>query len=174
MVLFNIILGLSILLSSDSNKDLQVNDKKGQYLFKITRSLDINEIIYETNTTVDGILDKDEPIIMYWIKYTDNKKREELNWGQRNFGYGLSFYDIKKYTAKFTFIAYDKREFKLKRDQNKKYRVYVFSEGEEKQLLRMHIEITGGTFWFPEISEVRLYLKNLNTGKTDIEIVKQD
>jgi hypothetical protein len=163
LVLFAFILFLNPVDKSKSS---------GQTLFKIGRSKDANEIFYKANTDKSGNLNKENPIEIYWIKYTDNNKIEPLTWIQRNYSYGLTFIENGKERAVFQFVSYDKRSLTLKKDKKGNFKIYILSGKKEVELNRVFIPITGGTFWFPEIKQVEIYYTNPDTGKAEFEIMK--
>jgi hypothetical protein len=105
----------------------------------------------------NGKLSTIDPINVYWLKRTDNNKVESLTWVQSKFAYGVKYLSKSENSVKFQLAAYDKRTFELKKNMNRKYRVFTISDGKEVEVNRIFIYITGGTFWVPEIPKVELY-----------------
>lgn len=58
-------------------------------LFYLQRDPNTNTIICELNVDNDGIPHKNEPIKVYWLRYGNKGEREELNYIQRKFAYGI-------------------------------------------------------------------------------------
>lgn len=139
-------------------------------LFTIGRSRDADEIFY-TIKQHSNKLDRDEPIEIFWLKRTKNGKTEPLTWIQKRFSYGLKYLSVSEQSAIFQFVSYDKRVFELKKDSKGEFKVYTMSQGQEVEVNRIFISITGGSFWFPEISKVELYALVGNTGEKVIETV---
>lgn len=140
--------------------------------FKIERSRELNEIIYEIGTNENGNLNVSEPIRVYWIKHTDGNKIEPLTWIQQNYAYGLRFFDVTENDAKFQFVSYKYRKFFVKRNRKGIFKVYTKSLNRIVEVRRIFIQFDGGTFWIPNISKVELYVKDILTGDQFVETIK--
>lgn len=71
------------------------SEKDKNYLFKIERSRDADVVFYEANLMEDGSLNQENPIIIYWKKFTTNGKTEPLTKVQNSLSYGLKFLEPK-------------------------------------------------------------------------------
>jgi hypothetical protein len=140
-------------------------------LFKIGRSKDANEIHYEVNLDENGNLDLSSPFRTYWIKYTWNGRIEPLTWIQTRYAYGLKILHRSPKNIEFQFVSYSKRNFWLKRLDSGRYKVFTLSNGKEVEVERVFIQIDGGTFWVPKISQVELFAKQPETGDAILEII---
>jgi len=58
-------------------------------LFRIGRSTNANEIVYEARTRA-GSLDEEEPVDAYWVMRAEEGQREGLNFLERMLAYGFS------------------------------------------------------------------------------------
>lgn len=132
-------------------------------LFSIGRSKDANEIYYSINLDNKNMLNKDNPINVYWLKRTENNKIEPLSWIQNKFAYGIVYLSKSESSARFHFAAYDKRIFELKKNKKNEFKVFTISGNQEVEVNRIYIYITGGTFWIPEIPKVELFATILGT-----------
>lgn len=141
-------------------------------LFKIGRSKDANEIFYEVKTTPNGALDVQEPIKIYWIKYSDNNAIEPLTKIQQHFAYGLKFLEVTPEKAAFQFVSYSKRTLILKKNNAGKFAVFTEVEGKNVELERVFIQIDGGTFWFPKISRVEVHAKEAEANELVVEVIR--
>lgn len=166
-ILFSIFLILGLLVEA-----VGVDDSNNSTLFKIGRSKDANEIFYEVKTTADGFLDVDEPIKIYWIKYTKNGKTEPLTKIQKHLAYGLKFLDVTSEKADFQFVSYSKRTLKLQKNANGKYGVFTEVDGVEVELDRVFVQIDGGTFWFPKITRVEVHAKIPKENRLVVEVIR--
>ena len=153
---------------SINNKSLKLSN----HAFQIERSKDSNTIYYDINLEKDGTLNQEHPIKVYWIKYAEDGQKESLTWIQKHYAYGLKFTSITKTEAKFEFVSYGKRALIVKKNKHGKYVIYTKSKGKELELNKIFIKITGGTFWFPKIPEVKLYGKDALTHKEITETIK--
>lgn len=140
------------------------------HLFKIERSKDANEIFYDVNINSNNELSQN-PISIYWIKQTNDGKKEPLTWIQKNHAYGIEYLNKNKETAKFQFVSYHKRQFIIEKDNNGLFKVFTNFENKKMIVNRIYIQIDGGTFWFPKISRVVLYYQDLQTKKQLIETI---
>ena len=61
-----------------------------QRLFYLQRTPNVNTIVYDLNLTNDGKLNTVEPVKAYWIRYAENGQKQDLNYIQRKFAYGLT------------------------------------------------------------------------------------
>lgn len=129
--------------------------KRTENLFTIARNRDQNIISYDVNLNTKGKPDEKNPISVYWIKYTENGKKEELTSVQRAFSYGLKFLYISEETAVFQFVSYNKRTFYLKKN-DQDYHVYTKINGKWVILGDIFVQIDGGSFMVPKIGYVNL------------------
>src|SRR5688572_24074606 len=76
-------------------------------LFYLQRTPNTNTIICDLNQK-DGTLDKDDPIHVYWIRYAEKGQKEELNFIQRKFAYGIKTKRLEDGKYKLNFVSYSK------------------------------------------------------------------
>ena len=146
-------------------------EKKEEKLFKIQRSKDKNQIFYDLKLNKNGLLDKDEPINIYWIRTDEPNKKDPLSWIQQRYAYGLRYLEKTEHQAKFQFVSYSKKELLLKKNKEGKFKVFTEYNGKWVELNRIFIQIDGGTFWFPKISRVELHSTDPLSKKEIIEII---
>ncbi|MGB0882645.1 MAG: DUF4833 domain-containing protein [Vicingaceae bacterium] len=140
-------------------------------LFKIERSKDNNQIFYDVNLNSEGMFDSENPINIYWIRNTEGGKVKPLTWIQKKYAYGLKFLKISDDYATFRFVSSKQMYFTLKRNNNNHFEVYSKYKDQILNINRIFIQIDGGTFWFPNITAVEVYAKNIKTGEDVIEII---
>ena len=146
-----------------------VDNETTNYLFKIERSKDNNQIFYTVNTDAAGKL-KEKPITVFWIKNTKKGRVEPLTWIQKKYAYGLSYKHCCEDCATFQFVSYDKLNFLLKKEE-KEYKVYTKKENKILEVQRIFVQIDGGTFWLPNVTEIKLYAQELKSGKEIVETI---
>jgi len=127
------------------------------FLFKIGRSRDANEIYYTLKLDDNGRLDPKNPISIYWIKRSDGNKTEPLTWIQNKYAYGLNFSSVTDSESEFQFVSYKKMTFHLKKNEDGLFKVFTFAGDKEIELNSIFIQIDGGSFWLPTISRVELH-----------------
>lgn len=143
-------------------------------LFYIQRSNNTNAIVYETNLKKDGTINEEEPVKIYWLRYTSDSTMEDLNYIQRKYAYGINSHPIQDQKNKFVlqFVSYSKKNIYLMQKPNGKYAAYVTINGKPAELKHVWIQLNGGTFWFPTIEYVELTGKDPATQQTVSERFK--
>lgn len=125
-------------------------------LFYMQRTPNTNTIIYELNYK-NGNLDPEDPIHPYWIRYTENGQKQELNYIQKKFAYGLKMKKLSENNYEFSFVSYKKLKFYLMKGGDQKW--HVFSKVNQKYVIINYIYIKinkGGTFWSPNVEYFEL------------------
>ncbi len=140
-----------------------VPPRNANSLFYLQRTPNTNTIICELNEK-DGQLDKDEPVHVFWIRYAEQKQREELTFIQRHFAYGLKEKDLGNNVYELHFVSYKKILFYLmKSPVDNRPHVFATITGRQAILNRIYVKINpGGTFWSPNVEY--LELKGVDTG----------
>jgi hypothetical protein len=59
-------------------------------LFKIERSKNANIVQYDARVAPDGKLDRQQPVVAYWLRLAEEGQVQELSWTQKTFAYGFS------------------------------------------------------------------------------------
>ena len=136
-------------------------------LFYVQRSKNTNSIIYETNPLPDGSLDPLDPIKIYWIRYATDGSKDELNYIQRKYAYGLDVATVKGRPGQYVlnFVSYSKMKIYLLKDASSHYKAYSTINGKLAELKRIFVSLNGGTFWFPKITDVEISGKDPATQK---------
>jgi len=141
-------------------------------LFYVQRDPNTNTVIYELNTDKSGALDKDDPLHVYWIKYADKGQKEELNYIQRKFAYGVNVKAIKSDEYDVRFVSYKKMAMNLLKGDDGKYHIFATIAKKQAILNRIFVKVEGGSFWIPNIVYVELKGTDPETGKEITERFK--
>lgn len=141
-------------------------------LFYIQRDPNINTLIYELNTDKSGELDKSDPLHVYWIRYAEKGQKEELNYIQRKFAYGVNVKPVKNDEYDVRFVAYKKMALNLSKADDGKYHIFATIAKKQAILNRIFVKIEGGSFWIPNIVYVELKGTDPETGKEITERFK--
>jgi hypothetical protein len=139
----------------------------------LQRTPNCNTIICELNEK-DGVIDKDEPVHVLWIRYTEQKQRQELNFVQRHFAYGLKQHDLGDGSWELHFVSYKKVSLYLKKSPvDNRHHVYANIAGKQAMLSRVYIRIDpGGTFWAPNVQYLELKGVDTTSGKEVVQRIK--
>ena len=125
-------------------------------LFFLQRTPNTNTIICELNYK-DGIVDKDDPVYVYWIRYQENGQIQELNYVQKKFAYGIKAKEIGLNKYELNFVSYKKYKMYLMQAADKLFHVYTTINNKQVILNRIYIAIKeGGSFWSPNIQYIEL------------------
>lgn len=142
-------------------------------LFYLQRTPNTNTIICELNQS-NGVIDKDEPVKVLWIRYTEQRQREDLSWLQRHFAYGLHEKDLGNGVFELRFVSYKKVPmYLMKWSGDNKQHVFVTINNRQAILNRVYIRIDpGGTFWSPNVKYLELKGVDVQNGKELVERIK--
>lgn len=168
-IFFSVIFFSLISFAFNGSGDPEFTGSK--HLFKIGRSRDANEIVYEINLDSSGKLNSSNPIRIYWVKKTDNGQVEPLTWVQNRYAYGLHFINVSDYKADFQFVSYGERTFTVKRTSENVFKVFTMSQDKEVEVNTIFIQIDGGSFWVPTIPKVDLYAYDTQSGLPVVETI---
>lgn len=130
-------------------------------LFYLQRDPNLNTLIYELNVK-NGVVDRDEPVLAYWIRYSEDGKKQDLSYLQKKFAYGVQTKELGKDHFEIRFVSHKKLALYLLRSEaDKKFHVYVTVNNKKLVLDRIFVRIEGGSFWLPNVRYVEL--RGLNT-----------
>lgn len=139
--------------AQDKSFPVPVGNKK--QLFFLQRTTNTNTIVCELNYA-NGIVDKDDPIHVFWIRYGEKGQSEDLNYVQRKFAYGINSKEIGANKYELNFVSYKKYKMYLMMSADNQYHVYTTINKKQAILTRIYIQIKGGSFWSPNIEYVEL------------------
>ena len=124
-------------------------------LFFLQRTQNTNTVIYELNMK-NGVVDSAEPVHIFWICYAEKSQKEELNEIQRKRAYGLTTKYISKDHYELRFLANKKYAIELMKGKDNNYHVYDQINQKQAILIRVYLQIHGGTVFSPNIEYVLL------------------
>jgi phosphatidylglycerophosphate synthase len=142
-------------------------------LFYLQRTPNTNTIICELNEK-NGMPDPDDPVHVLWIRYTEQKQREELNFIQRHFAYGINSKPLGNGAYELHFVSYKKIAMFLRKSPvDNLHHVYVNIDNKQMLLNRIYIKINpGGTFWSPNVEYFEFKGIDTDSGKELLQRVK--
>ncbi len=141
-------------------------------LFYVQRTPNTNTIVYDLNIGPNGKLNAEEPVKVYWIKYAEGGQKQDLNYIQRKFAYGLTCKALNNGNYDIRFVSYKKFQLTLMKAADGKY--HIFAVVAQKQLIinRIFVNIAGGTFWLPNVTSVEVKGSDPITGREIVEHFK--
>ncbi len=126
-------------------------------LFYMQRDPNINTIICELNLASNGTIVKEQPVKVYWIRYDDDGRKQELSYIQKKFAYGIQSKAIGNDEYELRFVSYKKFPLYLRKsNRDNKYHVYATVNNKKMQLDRIFVRIDGGSFWIPNVKYVEM------------------
>ncbi|GAB2538970.1 DUF4833 domain-containing protein [Spirosoma aerophilum] len=139
-------------------------------LFYLQRDPNANTIICTLNLK-NGQLDREDPVRVFWIRYTEQSQAKELSYIQRTFAYGIKARPLKNNEYELNFVSYKKLPLYLaKSDRDQGY--YVYANVNQKKLIlkRLYVHIEeGGTLWAPNVKYIQVEGISVSTGANTIE-----
>lgn len=144
----------------------------GERLFYVQRTPNANTIVYDLNLNSDGKLNTEQPVKVYWLKYAERGQKEELNYIQRKFAYGLNTKVLNNGSYDIRFVSYKKFPLTLMKGGDGKY--HIFASVAQKQVIlnRIFVKIEGGSFWIPNVLYVEIKGTDPETGKEIVDRFK--
>lgn len=133
-------------------------------LFYLQRTSNINTIVYELNYN-KGVLNKDNPVHPFWIRYAEKGQRAELSFIQRVFAYGIKTKLLADSSYRVRLVSYAGFSMYLKKGKDGVYKLYAPINGQLMILSRVFVKITGGSMWSPDIEYFEVSGINPATGK---------
>ena len=125
------------------------------HLFYLQRTPNKNTIMCELNYN-SGKLDDDDPVHVYWLRYTEQGQKQELNFIQRKFAYGMKSRKLAENRYEIYFVSYKKFKMLLAPGADKKYHVFANINNKESILTKIYLHINGGSFWSPNVEYVEV------------------
>ncbi|TDQ06372.1 DUF4833 domain-containing protein [Pedobacter metabolipauper] len=143
-------------------------------LFYLQRDPNINTIICQLNVDKKGELNREEPILVYWMRYEDvGNEKKDLTYIQKKFAYGIQTKELAKDQYELRFVSHKKLPLYLVRSSDdKKFHVYVTVNNKKLQVDRIFIRIEGGSFWLPNVKYVEIKGTNTETNALVTERIK--
>ncbi len=135
---------------------------KEQDIIIIERNLNKNEVHYAARIA-NGRIDREEPVVAYWIMKEKGGIREDLNWIEKRKAYGFTI--AKDETDNFYYMklkGYDKRSIKVMVKDGRP-RAVVGINKVPAYFEKMYIYAEGPGF-MPDIKYIELKGRDLQTG----------
>jgi hypothetical protein len=140
-------------------------------LFYLQRNWNTNTIVCELNVK-DGILDPDDPVKVFWIRYHENGQKEDLSFVQRKFAYGMKTTLLDKEKYELRFVSYKNFPMYLMKGNDNKFSVYATINNKLAILQRIFIKLNGGSVWAPKVEYFEIKGIDTATGKEVVERLK--
>ncbi len=169
-----IILPFALMIStwaSAQTIDFPIPPNNPKQLFYLQRPANTNTLIYELNID-NGVINKLDPIHVYWINYAGNGKTEELNNMQRKYAYGIKATEVSENVFECYLVAYKKLLLTVEEGDDKQFHAYVTVNEKKMIIKRIWLQVKGGSLFKPRIDYVELKGIDILTGSAIEERIK--
>ena len=177
---FLILTSVSTQSATANNRSLSFRQDKTKLSFPVPKNIP-NQLFYlqrdpNSNTIIcalnlkNGQLDKQDPVRVFWIRYTEQSQSEELSFIQRTFAYGIKARALSNEEYELNFVSYKKFPLRLvKSERGPGYHVYATVNQKRVILRRLYVHIEGGTLWKPNVKYIQVEGVNASTGENTVE-----
>lgn len=127
-------------------------------LFYIQRSNDANTVVYEANVTPGRRLNSDDPISVYWIRYTERGQRESLSMFQWKMAYGYKHkaLDTAESSFEIQLNAFKKRPIWVDVQQGKPVALTTIN-GRKACLQKVFVQLDPHSGLLPKVQYLELF-----------------
>jgi len=136
---------------------------KPERLFYIQRDKNADTVVYDALLSTEGQLDSKKPIDVYWIQYTKDQSRNELNFIQRTIGYGVKTKVQNDGSYLVQFAASDRKTFTVQQDDTGKIYAKTTINDIPAKLEKIYVKAKE-TSWLPKVEYVDIYGWAIDTG----------
>lgn len=126
------------------------------HLFYLQHSRNKNTVVYGLNFKGSSLDDK-EPVKGYWIRYSEKGQRQELNYVQKTFAYGIKCSSVQGNSYELSFVSNKKYKMYLQQSENGTYHVYTTINQRRAILTHFFVSIIGGSALSPTIDYVEIF-----------------
>jgi hypothetical protein len=154
-VTFLLVTQLVFNFAAAQDKIFPVPGGNEKQLFFLQRTPNTNTIVCELNYK-EGVVDKEDPIHVFWIRYQEKGQTEDLSYIQRKFAYGVKTRQISENKYELNFVSYKKYKMYLMLAADNQYHVFTTINKKPAILTRIYVAIKGGSFWSPNVEYVEV------------------
>lgn len=125
-------------------------------LFYIQRNHNMNTVVYEINKHMDGRVNEEYPMHVFWLRYSDNGEIQELNYIQNKLAYGYASRKITNNTFEFQLVSYDKLKFYIDQSDDGHYAAYTKINDKMSKIDNIYVYVEDFGL-FPDVKYIELY-----------------
>lgn len=175
IVLF--IISLSIigvtLYAQQNIHNFPISTKTAERLFYIQRSLNSNTIVYDVNYDSKGLINEEQPVNVYWIRYEENAITMPLRKLEKWLAFGVKTEKLPggRFDYQVRLAALDDRWFFIQ--QTKPYQCSVYIKHKNTFVALDHIYVNSDPDnYLSAVESVELYGGNYKPSSSLIETIK--
>jgi len=148
--------------------DFPVPPYSKKSLFYIHRSPNPNTVIYEVNLTDQNVIDPENPVKVYWIRYGEKGQLRDLNYIEKTFAYGVKPETINQNSYKLQFVASKEKWFVASLDEKGQACATMSINGRQSKLKKIFVQVAEEGWW-PKIAYVEFFGLDSETNKPTYE-----
>ena len=132
-------------------------------LFYIQRNHNLNTVVYEINRLPDGSINRERPMHVFWLRYSENGETQELNYIQNKLAYGYESKMITDNSFEFELVSYRDLKFFVGPDCDGK--IGAHTKINNKMCRICNIYVFAEDFGlFPDVKYIELYGQEIGNG----------
>jgi hypothetical protein len=166
------LVGLIVLLGfsdeRDSSTEFPTPPHTKKSLFFIHRSPNPNTVIYDLNVSDKNIIDPENPVKVYWIRYGEKGQQRDLNYVERTFAYGVKSESIDSKKFRISFVAKKDKIFEATIDEKGQALAKMTIAGKPAKLARVYVQVSEDGWW-PKVAYVEFFGTDLETNRPAYE-----
>ena len=165
-IIITVIFSVFCLSGYSQNEHYPVPPKTDKLLFYIQRNHNANTIIYDANFNLNGKLDSDEPIEVYWRRYDEQGQKMELRTIEKWYAYGVECHKEEEHpdTYRVSLVAEKKKKFWLKQIADFEAVLLTKINNKLSRLEHLYIFADESGIW-PKVKYIELFGSDIETGK---------
>ncbi len=135
-----------------------------QHLFNIERSQNANIVQYDVVLNEDGDLNRDDPVISYWIRKAEDGRRQQLSLLERKLAYGFKTRVLDDGTVLMDMVADIRRMVRVER-KGDRWVALTRIDGHSAAIDRIYVTLEESKP-LPKVEYVDLYGSDVVTGES--------
>jgi len=142
-------------------------------LFYIQHSSSSNTVVYTANIGPDGQLDTQQPINVYWRRFTANGERVPLSFLERLFAYGVKVHSPspKDNAIAANIVSYPQGVINIDFDDQRKPRAAVTMGNRHAKLIYVYLDVDESKL-IPSVLQVDVIGRDIADGQVLHEVIK--
>lgn len=130
-------------------------------LFYIQRNQNTNTVVYELNRLLDGRINPEFPINVFWLRFSEDCKVQELNYIQNKLAYGYESTQINDVAFEFELVSYRRLKFYIGKDKDGRFKAYTKINGVMAIITNFYVFVEDFGL-FPDVKYIELYGEDMD------------
>jgi hypothetical protein len=142
-------------------------------LFYVQHSSSPNTVVYAADVDADGQLDLEQPVDVYWRRFTNGGARVPLSMLERIFAYGVEVrpQSSENNSISVNIVSYPQRVIKIDFDDQEKPRASIDMGSHHAKLLYVYLEVDDSKL-ISSVIHVDIFGLDVASGRVLHEVIK--